>query len=142
MSERVKAVEIVFENLEYIFIPAEHIGAVSFQDVSYSIGFFSSNAILKKLHAKSAYIQINKSFSCDISKHDEHTDLYEEFETRIFIPNITYFRVHYSNEAYEDIYVSWEDCEDDEYMNRLQKTSHDEEGNVVISINEYTVEES
>lgn len=134
MSEIVKAVEIVFENLDYVRVPVEHIGAVNLQDVSYSIGYFCTNTLKKHLYTKSAYLQIMKSFMCDIDKHDEYTDLCDEFETRIFSPDITYFRIHYRNESYEDVYVAWEDYEDNEYMNRLQKTTRDEEGNIIIEI--------
>ena len=134
MSDIVKAVEIVFENLEYVRIPFEHIGGMGMQDVSYSIGFFCTNTLHKHLHTKSAYLQIMKSFKCENDKHDEDADLYGEFETRIFNPDITYFRIHYSDGRYEDIYVSWEEYEDNEYKNRLQRTYRDEEENIVIEI--------
>ena len=133
MGEIVKAVEIVFENLEYVRVPVEHIGAVNLQNVSYSIGFFCTNSVKKHLHTKSAYLQIKKSFRCDI-RHDKYADLYEEFKSRIFNPDIVFFRIHYMDGSYEDIYVSWEDCEDSEYKNRLQSTTRDAEGNIIIEI--------
>lgn len=134
MSDIVNAVEIVFENLDFVRIPVEHIGEINMQDVSYSIGYYCTNTLKKHLHSKYVYVQVMKSFKCDFSKQDEFTDLCEDFEVRIFNPDITYFRIHYNDGTYEDIYVSWEDCEDDEYSNRLQRTFRDEEGNIVIEI--------
>jgi len=134
MSDTVKAVEIVFENLDYVRVPVEYIGAINMQDVSYSINYFCTNTLKKHLLTKSVYIQIMKSFKCDSNGRGEFTNLCDDFETRIFIMDITYFRIHYDDGSFEDIYVSWEDCEDNEYRNRLQRTFHDEEGNTIIEI--------
>ncbi|MGN0169147.1 MAG: hypothetical protein ACI39H_00100 [Lachnospiraceae bacterium] len=134
MSEKVRAIEIVFENLDYVFIPQEHLGAVSLDDISVSIGRVAMNAVLKRTIAKSVYLQIMNTFQCDGMKHDSFSDIYENFDKRIYENDITYLRIHYENELYEDILVPWQDRKDNKYKNCLQKTEQDEEGNIIVRI--------
>lgn len=134
MNEQVKAIEIVFENLDYARIPVKHIGLVCLDRITVSISRGACNAVLKHFEMETAYLQIMNSYKCNWEKPDENTAIYEEFEKRISENDIAYFRIHYMNDTCEDIYVPWEDCEDIEYRNRLQHVTQDKDRNFIIEI--------
>lgn len=134
MSEQIIAIEIIFENLDYVHIPMEHLGVIRIEKINISIKRLACNAILKYSSAESIYIQIMNSFVCNSEEPNEYIDIYEDFDKRLFENDIAYLRIHYINDTYEDIYVPWDEYEDKDWKNRLQRVTRDEDGNFIVQI--------
>lgn len=137
MRQQAKIIEIIFENMDYVQIPMEHIGAADFEDVDGSMIQLKTGELLRLSHARKIYLRVLSSFQFDYQKPDESISIYEEFDKRLLEGDISCFRVHYVDGTQEDISVPWEDCEG-QYKNRLQKVEKDEEGNYLIRIGYYT----
>ena len=136
MREQVKEIEIIFENMDYVRIPVEYIAALELNKVTVSISRIAINAIVKHYTAEGLYMCLLKTFKCGPDSPLEIADIYEDLPKRLAKNDITYLRIHYPDDTYEDIYVPWEDCGGDAYTNRLQTTEFDSEGNIVIRIGE------
>lgn len=134
ISEQVKVIEIIFENMDYVRIPVAYVAAFELEQVTASFHRVAVNAIVKHSVAQAMYMQVQKDFRCGPDSPMEIADIYEALPKRLAENDITYLRIHYFDDTYEDIYVPWQDCECDAYTNRLQRTEFDQEGNLVIRI--------
>lgn len=120
--------------MDYVRIPIAYIAAFELEQVTASFCRVAVNAIVKHSVAQAMYMQVQKAFSCGPDSPMEIADICEDLPKRLAENDITCLRIHYSDDTYEDIYVPWQDCEDDAYTNRLQRTEFDQEGNIVIQI--------
>lgn len=134
MDKIVKAIQIEFENMDFVSILMKHIIRMSFDDISVSIDSLNCNTVTKHYSVDSVYLVISKHFRCDHKRHGKYHDIYEEFSKRIFRNDIAYLRIYYMDDSYEDYFVPWKDYENNEYKNQCQHVTLDDEGNYVVRI--------
>lgn len=125
MNRALSSIEITFENMDYVDIPISFFDRVDFKNIETSLSLTGNRLEEKKL-AHFVWICIKKkadkyldSFNADIC--------YDSLEKRLSLCDITSFRLHYCTGEYEDIGGRWEECEDNEYRNKLQRVTDDNE---------------
>ena len=138
MSKKVKSVEITFENLDYVEIPAEYFCDFSIRGIHICIERLASNAILQR--SKAGLIEFELLRSVDIAFPGFQQDLFydpiAEFSLLDKIQerkDITSLELHYEDGTAEQFYVPWEDA-DDEYHNDLQQAYINNNGNLYVKI--------
>lgn len=138
MSKFVESVEITFENLDYVIIPAEYFGAFSINGIRCGIARVASNAILQRTEAEQIEFELLQSVDAALPNmvHDlsfapaEKSSLLERIMQRRDITDLT---VHYSDNSTQQICAPWEDTEN-EYHNKLQKAHRNGENNLIVTI--------
>ena len=123
--------EIAFENVEVIEIPAKFISALSIygtKDFRRSFkNFDKSLAVGKFTRAEKIYLQIDKS-----AKEKFFSNVGAELFARINrYQDITSFELTYSDNFKETIYTTWEGSDE---KNNWQKNYFDDEGNLIVKI--------
>lgn len=123
MSKSVKSIQLIFENLDYVKIPAHYFSSFDLTDCSgsYAVAF-------------SLKPETNTDFST--FEADVHSIRYES-ETlfdRLQRNDITHIDLHRGNGVKEHLSVVWEDADLREYRNRLQRTSMDHDGTISVRI--------
>lgn len=134
MNAQISDIEIIFENMDFVKIPFEHIGELEFQIKLITLKNVNRNKLQRSYSAKSIYFEILNTFECKQEEESEYVDIYEDFTKRIFENDITYLRIHYKNSTNEDIWVPWKDYDDNEYKNQYQKVEIDVNQNYVVRI--------
>lgn len=124
-------IEIVFENVEWIEVPAKFISALSLYDIknfrrSFK-NFDGSLAVGQFTRADKIYLQIDKS-----AKEKFFSNAGAEIFSRISLcQDITSFELTYSDGFKETIYTRWKGSDE---KNNLQKNFFDDEGNLIVEI--------
>lgn len=138
MSKMVKSVEITFENLDYVEIPAEYFGDFSVSGIRTSVERLAGNAILQR--ARADQIEFELLRSVNVAFPEFHQDIFcdpmVEFSLSDRIRerrDITSLELHYEDGVTEQFYVLWEDA-DDEYHNKLQQAQINNNGNLSVII--------
>ncbi|MBR5479390.1 MAG: hypothetical protein IKU84_04365 [Clostridia bacterium] len=132
MSKTIKAIEITFENIDYIEIPTEYFESYdhkkSDSGILYGIEEKSVDFVLRKevlgvqrlldSNMEHVFFQGNKTLFDRIAEYSD-------------IVNIT---VIYADGSGEMFIVEWEDEDDSEFRNKLQKTTLTENGDLHVVI--------
>ena len=124
-------IEIVFENVEWIEVPAKFISALNMYDIknfrrSFK-NFDESLAVGKFTRADKIFIEIDKS-----AKEKFFSNAGAEISSRIAsYQDITSFDLKYLDGSEEKIYTAWKGTDE---TNNLQKNYFDEEGNLIVKI--------
>ena len=134
MDITVTEFEIGFENVEAVKIPPEYVldvrisGMTEFRIMMNDEG--KLGVLLRAKDAKRVFMVIDKAVKGKVI-----TNYDKEFWERILrYPDIVDIKVKYSDGTEENIYVAWEDVNDEGEENALQKHYFDDEGNLVIKI--------
>ena len=132
--------EIVFENLEVANIPPEYVMDVRMSGITeFCIMMNDEEKLgvwLRAKDAKRVFMIIDKAVKGKvITNYDK-----ELWERILRYPDITYIRIKYSDGTEENIYVAWEDVDDEGEKNALQKHYFNKEGNLVIKIGKFEEE--
>ena len=138
MSQNVSSIEITFENLDYIVIPAHYFIAFELADIRTTVRRMAANAILKCTVANSVMFELKPETNNDAMTFEGSVycistgdgGLFERFQAR----DITQLKLIYADKAEEELYVAWEDEENNEYQNRLQSTYLNSENQLCVRI--------
>ena len=140
MSKKVKSVEITFENLDYVDIPAEYFGEFRISGIRTTIERLALNAILQR--TKADYIEFEllaqvddvlPELTQDLSfVPDEQLSLLRRIANR---RDITSLELHYNDGSSNQFYIPWEDAES-ETRNKLLQTKLVANGNLLVNIHQ------
>lgn len=131
MFTLLEKIEIVFENVEWIEVPAKFISALSMYDIkdfrrSFK-NFDESLAVGKFTRADKIFIKIDKS-----AKDKFFSNAGAEIFSRIALcQDIRSFELKYADGFEETIYTRWKGGDK---KNNFQKNSFDDEGNLIVEI--------
>ena len=138
MSKMVKSVEITFENLDYVDIPAEYFGDFSISGIRTSVERLACNTILQRTRAD--HIEFELLRSVDVALPEFNQDLFYDPMVEFSLINrirermdIVSLELHYEDGTMEQFYVPWE-VTDDEYHNKLQQAQINNNGNLSVTI--------
>ena len=137
MSNRPDAIELVFENMEYIRIPYEYLESIEIDGIRLSEGTLSCNANLKHVSAESVRLRISDNFKSVTGWREDRFEIYEELEQRLRGNDIAYLRLYRADDTFEDIFVPWQECEDEgctACQNSLQHVTVDKDGGISVRI--------
>lgn len=127
MERKIESIEITFENCEYVDIPISYVNHYVFNQINTSVyGSGADPFVMKK--AKLVEIVFDRSIVDHVYDYTEV--LFEPEKTiidRLKYNDITSFRIHYDDFSYEDIYVEWDESEENEFINLLQDVEDDRE---------------
>ena len=126
--------EIVFENLEVANIPPEYVMDVRISGITeFCIMMNDEKKLGVWVRAKDAeriFMVMNKAVKGKVITNCDK----ELWERLLRYPDITAIKIKYSDGTEENIYVAWEDVNDEGEENALQNHYFDNEGNLVIKI--------
>lgn len=138
MTKKLKGIELVFENMDYIVIPIQFLHDFSLRDVQTDIWFdrnkgtirrYTANAIMLNLKEKTN--RVATTFKHDVYKMD-HCG--ETIFKRIYdYEDITSVNLIYEDASEECFAVRWIDGKD-EYHNKCQSAQIDDKGNLIVRI--------
>ncbi len=139
MSKSVKSIELIFENIDYIVIPAHFFLDFMLEDVTVKICRCAVNAILRFNSTDKLMFVLKKEVNEVASSFegDVHVIQYEGatlFERISIYSDLTHIKFVYEDESSEEYSVAWEDDDNNEDRNRLQKATITEDGNLCVEI--------
>ena len=146
MNKRIKAVEITFENIDWIIIPAGYFEKIQLDDICDEFWFHDKNCTSMRMVAKRVMFELKKEADWHANTFDN--DMYgidTEEETlfeRLQRQDITRIELLFAERASELYDVVWDDEDDDEYQNRNQSACLNENGNLHVVINAEDMEKS
>ena len=134
----VETVEITFENMEFIEIPARYFTVFQVEGIRTCISRVAINAIKKCTYADSIKVELSNNIEEDISKfkHDLYnaeTHQYSLFDRILSRNDITNLICNYSDGSSDLIYITWEEA-DDAFQNQRQHAHITTSGNLMIEI--------
>ena len=140
MSKKVKSVEITFENLDYVDIPAEYFGEFYISGIRTTIERLALNAILQRTKADHIEFEllaqvddVLPELTQDLSfVRDEQSSLLRRIINR---RDITSLELHYDDNSHDLFYVPWEDAES-ETRNKLLQVKIVGNGNLLVNIHQ------
>lgn len=131
LNATLKKLEIAFENVEVIKIPAKFILALNTRGVKDFRDSYQNDgkglAMFRGTSAEKIYLQIDKSAKEKFFSNCDH----ELFERINQYQDITSFTLIYADKFKEEIYAHWEGTDE---INYLQKNYFDDEGNLIVEI--------
>ncbi len=138
MSKKVKSVEITFENLDYVDIPAEYFGEFRISGIRTSVERLAFNAILQHTKADCIEFELLPQIDTvlpDLRQElsfvpDEQSSLLKRIANR---RDITSLELHYDDGTADQFYVLWENAES-ESRNNLLQTQMNNDGSVFLTI--------
>ncbi len=123
--------EIAFENVEVIKIPAKFILTLTMRGVKEFRNSYQNDdeglAMFRGTSADKIYLQIDKTAAKKFYS-DSDNELFARINQ---YQDITSFTLIYSDKFTEEIYSHWEGTDE---TNNLQKNYFDEEGNLIVEI--------
>lgn len=126
--------EIGFENVEAVKIPPKYVMDVRISGITeFCIMMNDEEKLgiwLRAKDAKRVFMVIDKAVKGKVITNCDK----ELWERILRYPDITDIKVKYSDGKEDNIYVAWEDVNDEGEENALQKHYFDNEGNLVIEI--------
>ena len=140
MEITVTEVRLGFENVEAVNIPPRYVTDVRISGITeFRIMMNDEEKLgvwLRAKDAKRVFMIIDKAVKGKvITNYDK-----ELWERILRYPDITDIRIKYSDGTEENIYVAWEDVDDEGEKNALQKHYFNKEGNLVIKIGKFEEE--
>ena len=132
---KVKEIELVLENCEYIKIPTKHLGNIIIEDIDTSVRRNAINSIDKLQTANSIYLDIIKPETIKtLGLFDEDDEESLSCSKRLIQhADITSVEVAYDDNSKEEYFVDWD--WDNEYVNSYQDTQLAKNGNLHVLIN-------
>lgn len=134
MFTRLKEIEICFENVECIKIPAEYILVLCMDGIKNFRRSFQNDeeglAMCRDTYVEKIILKIDKSAKGKITSSEGN----EVFQRLTRYADITDIELKYSDGVEENIYADWEDATKGGEENLLQKNSFDGAGNLIIEI--------
>lgn len=138
MSKVIAYVEIIFENLDSIIIPARYFRDFELDDIQTVVHRAVANAILRYSVVNSVMFGLEAEANKDASAFTGDVHCINTGEGTLFdrlqSQDITHLKLIYADKTEEDFVVAWEDGENDEYYNRLQRTFIDSAGRLCVQI--------
>lgn len=139
MSKSVKSIELTFENIDYIVIPAHFFLDFMLEDVKVKICRAAVNAILRYNSTDKLMFVLKKEVNEVASnlEGDVHAIQCEGatlFERISIYNDLTHIKFVYEDESSEEYSITWEDEDNNEYRNGLQKATITEDGNLCVEI--------
>lgn len=137
MSQDVRFIQIVFENLDHITIPSHYFYDFTMKDIHTEVGRAAANAILKLSIAYTVMFDLMPEANKDAAGFEGDIHYLSLGEMTLFqrleFQDITHFKLIYADKTEEEFTVPWEDDED-EFHNRRQSASLDSEGRLRVQI--------
>lgn len=138
MSKVIAYVEIIFENLDSIVIPARYFRDFELDDIHTVVRRAAANAILKYSVVNSVMFELEAETNNDAVTFTGDVHCINTGEGTLFdrlqVSDITQLKLIYTDKTEEDFVVVWEDEENNEYDNRLQHTAIDPAGQIRVQI--------
>lgn len=140
-KKKIDGIQIHFENCDCVYIEKDNIIDLQLNDlknIEHSMWNTYEKCIEKYCYTKSKDIELTISkdadkehleFGIDDDELNKHT-VFSRLQT---FNDIVAFTILYEDGTKEDIYVDW--CEEEEYTNYYQKTVINDEGDLVVTIN-------
>ena len=140
MSKKVEFVEITFENLDYVDIPAKYFGVFHISGIHSSVERLALNAILQCTKADQIEFEllaqvddVLPELTQDLSfVPDEQLSLLGRIANR---RDINSLELHYNDGSSNQFYIPWEDAES-ETRNKLLQTKLVANGNLLVNIHQ------
>ena len=140
MSKHAESIEITFENLDYINIPAEYFGEFYITGIRITVERLALNAILQRTKADQIEFELLARVDVALSdmSHDlsflpeEKLSLLKRIENR---RDIAYLDIYYDDGSSDQFYLPWEDAES-ETRNKLLQAKIVDNGNLLVTINQ------
>lgn len=132
---KVKEIELVLENCEYIKIPTEHLANIIIEDIDISVRRTAINSIDKQMSANSIYLDIIKPETIkSLGLFDGEDEESLSCSKRLIQhADITSVEVAYDDNSKEEYFVDWD--WDNECLNSYQDTQLAKNGNLHVLIN-------
>lgn len=138
MSKRAASIEMTFENLDYINIPAEYFGEFYITGIRTTVERLTLNAILQRTKADQIEFELLARVDVALSdmSHDlsflpeEKLSLLKRIENR---KDIAYLDIYYDDGSSDQFYLPWEDAES-ETQNKLLQAKIVDNGNLLVEI--------
>lgn len=132
MNERVKEIEIVFENCEHFVVPASDIYYLRMADFDTIIERCAINSILRQEIVKDVAIVLAKEANADYIPFGNPDFVMKKFDRLLRHNDIAQIQLNYDDGSTDLYYPSW--CGFSEYENHYQKITIDEDGRLSIRI--------
>ena len=131
---RLKELEICFENVEGIKVPAEYILVLCMDGIKNFRRSFQNDeeglAMCRGTYAERIILKIDKSAKGKLTSSEDN----ELFQRLTRYADITNIELKYVDGVEENIYADWEDATKGGEENLLQKNSFDDRENLIIEI--------
>lgn len=138
MSQDVRFIEITFENIDYIRIPAHYFRDFELAEVHTIVRRATANAILRYQKASSVTLELIGEADLEAANFDGDVFGLKEGETSLFKRlqrnDITKIKLIYSDKTEEEFSVAWEDADRGGYTNLLQSSTVDDAGTICVRI--------
>ena len=138
MSKVITDIEIIFENMDSIVIPARYFLDFEFDSIHNKIRRVAINAILNYSVADTIMFVLDGSANNDAITFDGDIHLLNLSEQTLFERlqgnDITKLRLIYVANTDETFNAPWEDLGDDIFTNQLQHTAIDSNGHMYVQI--------
>ena len=140
MNKIVESIELVFENMDYIVIPAHYFEEFCIKDVRTDIWSMKGNEAIWRYTAKVIKLVLKEKTDrvATTFEGDMHSIKYDGetlFERIYGHDDITSVNLIYEDESFDRFAVEWLDGKD-EYHNKYQTTRLEEGGKLVVNIQE------
>ena len=128
MSKVIKAIELTFENLDWIEIPAEYFGIFSIRAIHTTVERVACNAILQRSYCDYVEFELLRSIE-EVFPTLQEDIFYDPIAGPGFLDRVaerkdlTHITLRYTDGNEEQYAVPWKDGKNTHY-NQLQKTLH------------------
>ncbi len=138
MRKKVKSVEITFENLDYVDIPAEYFGEFRISGIRTTIERLALNAILQRTKADCVEFELLAQVDDVLPELKQDLSFVPEEQLSLLrrIANrrdITSLELHYNDGSSDQFYIPWEDAES-ETRNKLLRAQFRNDGSLFATI--------
>lgn len=131
MCKKIEAVELYCENLDWIRIPSCYVENIEILNVE-------TDAELLANHEAELVFILNKTANIEAATFEEDMHCLNTGENTLFErlqnPDLTEVTIHYTDQTSVNYLVLWEDVEGNEYINRYQTASIQEDGSLIVKI--------
>jgi len=138
MSQDVRFIEITFENIDYIKIPAHYFRGFELEDIRTKVRRAALNAILRYSSVNFTMFELAPEADLEAGTFDGFVFGLKEGEISLFERlqqnDITQIKLIYSDETEEEFCVAWEDEDLGGYTNLLQSSTFDDDGTICVRI--------
>ena len=138
MSQDVRFIEITFENLDYIKIPAHYFRDFELADIRTTVRRVAANVILRYCSVGATMFELAPEADLEAGTFDGDVFGLKEGDTSLFKRlqrnDITQIKLIYSDKTEEELSVAWEDADRGGYTNLLQSSTFDDDGTICVRI--------
>jgi len=132
--DKLNSVEITFENLDWINIPAAYIAHLKLNGLSFH-PFREASLRDLEVDAVEFVLFAEAETDSDTFPGDwRHHGVWDALLLRLSQQDIAYLRLYYGQNGYRDFSVCWDDDPDNEYKNQNQRVSVDADNRYLVSI--------